>query len=69
MLIDVGKSELNGYNVLWLRVAGSLNVVAKRPISFFIFTLFGQLFPHSSSEIIGVSKKLKLQWKDLPNVQ
>ena len=47
-----GKRELNGDNVLWLRVAGSLNVVAKRPISFFIFTLFGQLYPHSSSEII-----------------
>ena len=47
-----GKRELNGDNVLWLRVAGSLNVVAKRPISFFIFTLFGQLYPHSSSKII-----------------
>ena len=35
-----GKSELNGDNVLWLGVrAGSLNAVAKRPITFFIPTL------------------------------
>ena len=44
-MIKTGKSELNGDNVLWLRVAGSLNAAAKRPISFFISTLFGQLFP------------------------
>ena len=41
-MIKSGKSELNGDNVLWLRLsAGSLNAVANPPISFFDLTFLG----------------------------
>ena len=48
-MIKSGKSELNGYNVLWLRLsAGSLNAVANPPISFFDLTFLGNFSPKKS---------------------